>query len=223
MKPYVICYMMMSLDGRIDCAMTEQIEGTKEYYEILNEYDFDACVSGRVTARMHYASGDYTSLDKTPISKKVVSKAINSKKYIVVFDTNGSLCWDTNMIDDTHLIIVLSENASKEYLMYLSDRKISYIVTGKNKIDLKDALNTLYNNFNINKLGIVGGGHINGAFLDEGLLDEISILIGPGIDGREGMASVFDGISMDHIPFRLKLNDVVKYDDGVLWLQYKLD
>lgn len=35
-KPYVICYMMSSLDGRIDCAMTEHLPGTDDYYEILN-------------------------------------------------------------------------------------------------------------------------------------------------------------------------------------------
>lgn len=47
--------------------------------------------------------------------------------------------------------------------------------------------------------------YINESFLDEGLLDEISILIGSGIDGQ-GRASVFDGITMKHSPFRLKLN-----------------
>ena len=35
------------------------------------------------------------------------------------------------------------------------------------------------------RLGIVGGGHINGAFLQAGLLDEVSLMIGAGIDGRE--------------------------------------
>ena len=24
-KPYIVCHMMTSLDGRIDCAMTEQL------------------------------------------------------------------------------------------------------------------------------------------------------------------------------------------------------
>ena len=38
--------------------------------------------------------------------------------------------------------------------------------------------------------------YINESFLDEGLLDEISILIGSGVDG----------ITMKHSPFRLKLN-----------------
>lgn len=33
MKPYIICHMMLLLDGRIDCDVTEQIEGGNEYYE----------------------------------------------------------------------------------------------------------------------------------------------------------------------------------------------
>lgn len=37
MRPYVICHMMASLDGRIDCAMTEQIDDTNHYYEALKQ------------------------------------------------------------------------------------------------------------------------------------------------------------------------------------------
>ena len=53
--------------------------------------------------------------------------------------------------------------------MYLTDKKISYIVTGCHKIDLNDALNILQDNFGIKTLGVVGGGHINGSLLDAGL------------------------------------------------------
>lgn len=35
-KPKVIVHMMMSLDGRIDCSMTEQLRGTDEYYSTLD-------------------------------------------------------------------------------------------------------------------------------------------------------------------------------------------
>ncbi len=34
-KPYIICHMMMSIDGRIDCAMTGQIHGANEYYSLM--------------------------------------------------------------------------------------------------------------------------------------------------------------------------------------------
>ena len=35
-KPYVICHMMTSVDGRIDCAMTEHLPGVAEYYDTLD-------------------------------------------------------------------------------------------------------------------------------------------------------------------------------------------
>ena len=34
-KPYIVCHMMMSIDGRIDCGMTVRLAGNHEYYETL--------------------------------------------------------------------------------------------------------------------------------------------------------------------------------------------
>ena len=54
MKPYIICHMMASIDGRIDCDMTERI-GRNEYDEALEQLACDSTLSGRVTMQMHYA------------------------------------------------------------------------------------------------------------------------------------------------------------------------
>jgi len=74
--------------------------------------------------------------------------------------------------------------------------------------------------FAVSRLAVVGGGHINAGFLQAGLLDEISLLIGLGIDGREGMASVFDGFSMETEPTAVALKEVKNYPDGAIWLRY---
>ena len=50
MKPYIICHMMASVDGRIDCAMTEQIDSSNTYYEALEQLDCPTTIEGRVTA-----------------------------------------------------------------------------------------------------------------------------------------------------------------------------
>lgn len=222
MRPYVICFMMSSIDGRIDCEMTEQLEGTKEYDDMLSYHDFDACLSGKVTAKMHYAKDDkFVAINKSIVGKETFYKAVESNKYSIVVDTLGTLTWLNNTIDDEPLIILLSENTTIEYLNYLKELNISYIVVGKQKIDLEKSLEYLAKYFDIRKLGIVGGGNINGAFLDAGLIDEISLLIGPGIDGRKGMTSLFDGINQDRKPFRLKLKNLKRYDNGVVWLSYK--
>ena len=36
-KPYIICHMMTSIDGRIDCAMTSQLKGVEAYYKTLDQ------------------------------------------------------------------------------------------------------------------------------------------------------------------------------------------
>lgn len=46
MKPYIVCHMMASVDGRIDCAMTEQIESGDEYYEALGRTRVSLVVDG---------------------------------------------------------------------------------------------------------------------------------------------------------------------------------
>ena len=55
MKPYIICHMMSSVDGRIDCAMTAEIDNTDVYYQALDRLDFDGVLEGRVSRQMHYA------------------------------------------------------------------------------------------------------------------------------------------------------------------------
>lgn len=44
--------MMASVDGRIDCAMTEQIESGDEYYEALAELGCPSLLMGRVTMQL---------------------------------------------------------------------------------------------------------------------------------------------------------------------------
>lgn len=69
---------------------------------------------------------------------------------------------------------------------------------------------------------VVGGGHWNAAFLAAGLLDEVSVLIGAGIDGRGGMSAVFDGLSPEKDVTPLALESVQAFESGAVWLRYKV-
>ncbi len=64
-----------------------------------------------------------------------------------------------------------------------------------------------------------GGGRINGSMLREGLVDEVSLLVAPVVDGRIGMPAVFDVDGEDIAPFRLALESVERRADDVLWLR----
>ena len=220
-KPYIICYMMMSIDGRIDCAMTEKLPGD-EYYKILESFNAPSSLYGRVTAELEMAlPGKFSSKMNSPLNKEDFYKAISSDGYEIIVDSHGTLLWEDQINEEKPLLIITTEKVNKEYLNYLKEKHISWIASGKDKINLKRACEILKNEFNVDKMVVLGGGHINGSFLEANLLDEISVLIGSGVDGREGMCSVFDGLSMDSEVKRLKLEKVESFDSGAVLIRYK--
>ncbi len=220
-RPYIICHMMTSVDGRIDCAMTEQLPGVSDYYRTLDELNVPTTVSGRVTAELEMANpGVFEAENNAAYGKEGFSKAADATGYEIVVDTHGKLLWpDASGMNKPYLIIT-SEDVAKEYLEYLDSNHISWIATGKDKVNLPRAMEILFSEFGVERVGVVGGPAINTAFLNEQLLDEISILIGAGIDGRMQMPSVFDGRDMDYPLTQLKLTDVQKCDSGAVWIRY---
>ena len=69
-KPYIICHMMTSVDGRIDCAMTEQLPGVNDYYNTLNALETLTRLSGRVTAELEIAlPGRFSSKTNTTLPR----------------------------------------------------------------------------------------------------------------------------------------------------------
>ena len=223
-KPYIVCHMMTSVDGRIDCEMVGKLIGVEEYYETLKELNIPTTVSGRVTAELELAlPGKFENKNNEPYGKEGFSKKTDAKGYEVVVDTKGTLLWKNATGMEKPYLIVTSENVSKEYLAYLDEQNISWIVCGAKHIDIKEMSRILAEEFGVKRMGIVGGPMINTAFLDAGLLDEVSILIGLGIDGRGGMPPVFNGLPKDREPIKLKLETSKVYKTGAVWLRYSFE
>ena len=90
-KPYLVCHMMTSLDGRIDCEMTSQLPGV-DYYETLSALHVPTTVSGRVTAELEMAEpGTFQAEGTTPFGKMDFSKKADAAGYEIVVDTHGKL------------------------------------------------------------------------------------------------------------------------------------
>lgn len=220
-KPYIIVHMMTSVDRRIDCGMTAQLAGEPEYYSTLDSLNVPIRISGRVTAETELTrGGKFNSQNKEILGKTDFAKNATADSYNIVVDTKGTLQWGKENGNNFPHLIITSEQVTKDYLDYLNSQNISWIATGKNQIDLAKAMEILADEFNIDRLAIVGGGKINGGFLEAGLVDEISILIGAGADGRTGQPSLFDGRPESSRLIALQLKDVESYEDGAVWLRY---
>ena len=202
---------MTAVDGRIDCAMTEQLPGVQEYYSTLDSLAAPSRVSGRVTAQLEIARPGTFEPQDAALGHESFSRNADADGYEIVIDTRGTPLWDE---PDA------SERVSRAYLAYLGGLHISWIACGKERVDLARACEILASAFGVERMAVVGGGHINAAFLAAGLLDEVSVLIGAGIDGRGGMAAMFDGLPMNQPLTQLHLESVKPFESGAVWLRY---
>jgi riboflavin biosynthesis pyrimidine reductase len=224
MRPYIICHMLASVDGKIDGAVLRAVTASGEYEVTGAMLKGDAWVCGRTTMQQHFAEKElFVSALNKPSGPQSVYVARRAKSYAVSIDTVGKLRWADNDIDGDHLICVVSERVPEDYLSMLREKGISYIVTGATSVDLARAVDLLGEHFGIKTLLLEGGGHINGAFLEAHLVDEVSILLVPGIDGRRDIPAVFEGVSLDRkdaVP--LKLKSVEQRKNDALWIRYKV-
>lgn len=223
MKPYIISHMVASIDGRIDCSMVDKISGD-EYYTALDQLGCPSLLEGRVTLEHYSAEKEpFVPTMNKLVGKPSIHVAVESDAYMVAIDTRGRLRWPSPEIDGTPLVCVVSEQVSEEYLEMLRQQEISWICTGKEAIDLPQAMEVLREQFAVERLAVLGGGHINGGFLEAGLIDEVSLLLAPGIDGRSGQTALFDGIEdKNRQPVSLKLTSVERLGNGTIWIRYKI-
>lgn len=222
MKPYVICHMMSTIDGRIDGEALRSLGELDDYEVTGEELEGDAWICGRTTMQQHFADDEaFVSKTNRPAGPQPVHVAQRADSYAIAVDTSGKLKWSSSDLDGDHIICIVSERAADDYLAMLRGVGVSYIVAGSQAVDLARSLELLYEHFSIRMLLLEGGGHINGGFVEAGLVDEISLLIAPGIDGRRGLPTVFDGIDASNQKVvALRIKAVEQRGNDVLWIRY---
>jgi len=142
--------------------------------------------------------------------------------FAIAVDPKGKLVWKAGDMDGDHVVSVCTERVSNEYLARLRQRGVSYLLAGRDEVDLGLALEKIAARLGVQTLMLEGGGGINGSFLRDGLVDELSLLLAPVADGRVGTASVFDVAGADVAPRRLTLEAVERRADDVGWLRYRV-
>src|SRR5271165_6552119 len=195
-RPQIICHMAASIDGKIDGSALRDIMRPGEYEALHAKFGGNAWICGRTTMQQHFAEDKpFVSTTNQPSGPQAVHVARREESYAVSVDTTGKLNWLSNDVSGDHLICVVSERVPTDYLAMLREKEISFVVAGDSAVDLVKAVELLREHFGIRTLLLEGGGHINGGFLQAGLVDEVSLLLLPGIDGRHDGPAVFDGIN----------------------------
>lgn len=222
-RPYVICHMLPSIDGRIVLRDWKLPKATREYERTAATFDADAWIIGRISME------PYAGKSRVPVRKNRERIAREDfiadhdrESYAIAIDPSGKLTWRASDIDGEHVITILTTSVSDDYLAFLQSKGVSYLFGGESRIDLAKVLRKLRARFGIKTLLLEGGGKINGSFLAANLIDELSILVGPVADGSIGTPSLFD-VEDRRVPARkLKLMSIEKRAGDIVWLRYKV-
>ena len=235
-RPFVVCHMLTSLDGKIDGSffgMPETQPALKAYGSLRNFYHCQATLYGTTTMLGGYADGKVSELPtvkEPPMGKDWVNPAGKDMgNFIVSVDPKGKLAFSSHSIvkkcrPAAHVIEVLTEQSSPEYLAYLQKLGISYLFAGEETLNCSLLSEKLYSLFEIERLMVAGGGVMNWSFLQEGLIDEFSLVIAPVADGSTTAVSCFEKADFmpSHVPVSFRLKEAKPMDGDALWLRYEL-
>lgn len=226
--------MLASLDGKIDGAFfyaPECAAAVQQFAKARTFYHCHATLYGTTTMEGGYADGRIETLGPCdpgyPREDYIAESNVNN--YIVSLDPQGVLAFSGKYLEKknrpkAHIIEVLTEQVSNAYLAYLRSLDISYVITGTNQLDCKLLLQKLQTLFGIEKLMISGGGLTNWSFVQENLIDELSLVIAPVADGSRESATIFE--KANFLPYRtpaaFTLKAVEQINSDTLWLQYLL-
>lgn len=224
MIPLVILYNAVSLDGRITGFDVD----VELYYELASKWDVDAVLMGSNTVLTGFGVKAGETIPESDDAFQPREKDPDDKRPILVVpDSKGQIrIWSEILklpyIND--VLVLCSRSTPREYLDFLDERYIDYLVVGYQQVDLENALEELNTKFGVKKVRVDSGGVLNGILLRQGLADEIHLLVHPELVGGTINNSIFQtpGTDDELESIKLYLEGMEKIKDDIIYLRYRI-
>lgn len=219
--------MAASLDGRtlVDRWHPENSLPDGLYDQLHTQLGGDAWIIGRSSGQEFAEGTTYPPHTGGGFGREPWLARRGLAAYAVVLDPRGKIAWGRSDIDDDPIVVVLCKSVPDSHLAGLRRDGVSYIFAGEQTLDLPQALEILNRDLGIKRLLLEGGGRTNATFLDAGLLDELSLVLCPAIDGNNGAPNLFeagDSRAGAASVASINLQSSETVAGGVLWLRYQL-
>lgn len=236
-KPYVIIHTLTTLDGRIHNIDLPEFDSAALLYEQLSlhadqqVFNIDGYLNGRVTTddnNTFYRTPDVNE-SAAPVPEGDFVADAAASMYYVSIDPSGRLGWQENFVDygtrRAHVVSVLTEKASNAYKDLLRRLGISYVIAGQDRLDNALVLHKLATLFGMQRVMIGGGGVLNWSYLQDGLVDELSLLMAPVTDASPQAPGLFTAKEplTSVQPHSFSLLDVKPMKDSTVWLRYQVN
>lgn len=251
-RPKVILQVTSSVDGRIsfmpNSTMFSPIDDSLKPF-ILKDEDWK--YFDRQVKSLHdvdfYLEGSNMLISEIDKIKELPEYTGNNKEILYqdylpegIINREGRKTW-TSVVDgrgrfrdgykayndnpESYMIHLTSYNAPQEYLAFLQNEEIPYLISGKEKVNLTESFDKLYNILNVRCILTTSGGKLAGALIRENLLDEINILFSPSIYGGSQNPLLFKSPDIEVpkiLPSELRYIESRVFDSGAIWVRYEV-
>lgn len=213
-RPYVIMKSAMTLDGKIATftGASRWITGSAARTHV-HEW------RRRVGAIM---VGIGTVLKDNPKLNVRLSQNIRRHPMRIVVDSKGRLPQDAlilNNLENEPLMVATTENITDEKKTLLESMGAEVVICPEKegRVDLSYLMHELGKR-KVDSVLLEGGGILNYAFLEEGLVDKVLVYIAPIIFGGKDASTPVEGkgVANPHEAFKLEIVDIHHFDDDIL-------
>jgi riboflavin biosynthesis pyrimidine reductase len=190
--------MLGSLDGGLHPSRwTKSPDGGRAdwssvYERIHQALKGDAWLVGRVTMAEMSKAPPHPPAIVPAVDRPYHFAGPSAGSYAVTVDAAGKLHFSKPDVGGDHVVVILGRDVPDRHLAELAGDGVSYVVAPEVQPDLAGALEVLGRELGIRRVLLEGGAAINGAFFAAGLVDELSLLIAPALDGRKATQSVIE-------------------------------
>ena len=217
MIPKVIVHNSVSLDGSLS-----SFEPNMElHYQIAGRYKPDMHLIGSNTI----TAGIELYGDGIPLEESTDFQKPKRNKHLplwVLIDSKGKLegmlhtCRRFEMCRD--VIVLVSQATPQRYLKYLDERHYDYHCVGRGSVDVRWALQLLSQEYDAKTILTDAGRILGNILLNQGLVDEISLLVHPVIVGKKSY-SMFSDIRRN---LEVTLVKCERLEKQYVWLVYHI-
>lgn len=225
-RPFIRLYSYTSIDGKIDGFFKEETGSisSRFFYDDEIKRLNSSIISGRITSLMRYSNNN-VSLDDFKADKLLKVNSIFYQpdlKYYFCFDRKGKVFFNENKVtfgsEKYKVVEILTSRVDPRFVEYLKSKDIDYFFVDY-KNDILEALDIIKKEYHVSDLLLISGATLNTSFLSLNVLDSLSLVVAPYIDGNNMSKGIFNtDKEMNKSKFILKESH--QLNDGGVYLNF---